>query len=192
MNTYSAYCDEELVFLSQQADEKALALLTEKYMNVAKYIVSSFSSESQDKADLVQEGMLGFLSAVYSYKKENNVSFNHYCSLCIKNKIVSHLRKSNTKRHIPDGMIVPLEEKNDLISAELSPEELLVSQKNAQRISEIIFLSLSENEKKIFGFHLAGLSYKEIAEKTGISVKSVDSTLQRCRKKLRNKLHQEV
>lgn len=192
MNTYSAYSDEELVTLSQQADEKALALLTEKYMNVAKYIASSFSSDGDEKSDLVQEGMLGFLSAVYSYKTDGGASFNFYCSRCIKNKIMSHLRKNSSKKHIPDGMLIPLEEKNDLISPEFSPEELLVSQKNAQIISEVISLSLSESEKKVFGLHLAGLSYKEIAEKLGLSVKSVDSTLQRCRKKLREKLHNEV
>lgn len=192
MDNYFQLSDEQLVFLAVERDDEALAVLTERYMNVAKYIALSFSSDSEVISDLVQEGMIGFLGAVYSYDKDGGASFNTYASRCMKNRIIGVLRATNTKRHIPEDMIVSLDSQINSGARELTPEESLLSDKNAEYITSVINGELSEREREIFMLHLAGSSYCDIAKKTDTTVKSVDSALQRARKKLKKRLQNEV
>lgn len=192
MESYFQLNDEQLTFLAVERDDEALALLTERYMNVAKYIASSFSSDAEEISDLVQEGMLGFLAAVYSYDKDGAAAFNTYASRCIRNRIIGVLRAAGTKRHIPEDMIVSLESQRDREDGELTPEESLLSDEGAEYIHSVICSELSEREREIFMLYLGGSSYCDIAEKTGITVKSVDSALQRARKKLKKRLQNEV
>ncbi len=192
MESYFQLNDEQLTFLAAERDDEALAVLTERYMNVAKYIASSFSSDNEVVSDLVQEGMVGFLGAVYSYDKDGGASFNTYASRCMKNRIIGVLRATNTKRHIPEELIVSLDSQINSGTREMSPEESLLSDKNAEYITEVINGELSDREREIFMLHLAGLSYCDIAKKTDTTVKSVDSALQRARKKLKKRLQNEV
>ena len=52
-------------------------------------------------------------------------------------------------------------------------------------IKERLFRRLSKMEAEVFRLYLAGLSYKEIADKIGKSEKSVGNALRRIRGKLR-------
>lgn len=192
MENYFQLNDEELTFLAVEKDSEALAVLTERYMNVAKYIASGFSSDNDKVSDLVQEGMLGFLGAVYSYKKDGEASFNTYASRCIRNRIISIIRSTSTGRHIPDDMIVPLESQRNREDGELTPEETLLSDEGAEYITSVINSELTDREKEIFMLYLGGASYYDIAEKTDSTVKAVDSALQRARKKLKKRLQNEV
>lgn len=192
MENYYQLNEEQLVKLCQNKDDVALSLLTERYMNVAKYIAGGFSLKNADTADLVQEGMIGFLSAVYSFSESSGASFNTYASCCIRNRIISLIRATNTKRHIPDELIVSLESQAKLTSPKLSPEESIISEIEAEYITDAINTCLTEKEKEIFMLHLAGLSYGEIAKKADTTVKAVDSALQRGRKKLKEKLREEA
>ena len=85
MVNYSALSDEELVRLSQNNDTEAISELSLRYGKVSFAIASTFTSDSEECADLSQEGMIGFLSAVYSYGENGNASFLTYASRCIRN-----------------------------------------------------------------------------------------------------------
>ncbi len=192
MESYYRLNDEQLAFLVREKDDEALAVLTERYMNVAKYVASGFTSNDEDASDLVQEGMIGFLGAIYSYDKDGTASFNTYASCCIRNRIISVIRATNAKRHIPEDMIVSLESQRNHGSQSLTPEETILSDKGAEYITEAIERELSDRERKIFMLYLAGCSYEDIAKETGSTIKAVDSALQRSRKKLKKRLRDEV
>ena len=192
MENYYQLNDEQLVFLAADRDDEALAVLTERYMNVSKYIASGFSSDNEVVSDLVQEGMIGFLGAVYSYDNHAQAAFNTYASCCMRNRIISVLRASSTKRHIPENMIVSLDSQRNSGAKELTPEEKLLSDEGAEHITAAIKSELTDREREIFMLHLTGASYCDIAKKTAVTVKSVDSALQRARKKLKKRLQSEV
>ena len=63
---------------------------------------------------------------------------------------------------------------------------------NAEYITSVINRELSDREREIFMLYLAGESYCDIAKKNKTTVKSVDSALQRARKKLKKRLQNEV
>lgn len=188
MVNYSELKDEQLVTLSQNNDRQAVSELSLRYSKVSFGIASTFTSNSEECADLSQEGMIGFLSAVYSYSENGKASFLTYASHCIRNKILSALRKDTSNRRIPDSLLISLEQISDTSVDPDTPEQLLISENNAKLIVSFIEECLSEQERTVLTLYLSGISYAVIAEKLNLSSKAVDSTLQRARKKLREKL----
>lgn len=184
---YSLLKDEEIVSLCKENNDEAFSVLTKKYTEVAGIIASSFTDSGLERADLIQEAMLAFIVAVYSFSDGKDCSFKTYASRCMRNRIITVLRALSSKKRVPYFLTVSIEENPDLISAP-SPEESFASQSGADYIHTVIENSLTEREKKVFSFFLTGYSYEEIADRLGVTPKAVDSTLQRARKKLREKL----
>lgn len=185
---YPLLKDEELVALCKSNDSSAFSVLTERYIPVSALHASRFYGAYVEKEDLIQEGMLGFIAAVYSYDENSSASFSTFAGHCIKNRIISVLRATGSKKRIPAEMTVSLEERQDSPSTQLTPEESFISQKETERISLMIETELTEKERSVFRGFLQGMSYKQIAEEFECTPKSIDGTLQRIRKKLREKL----
>ena len=188
MVNYSDMKDEQLVLLSQDGDSAAVSELAIRYSKVSFAIASTFCADREECADLSQEGMLGFLSAIYSYRENGKASFLTYASHCIRNKILSALRKSTSGKQIPESLIISLQQISETSVDPDTPEELLISQNNAKTILSLIDECLSPREKTVLTLFLSGNSYVEIAETLNTSSKAVDSALQRARKKLKEKL----
>lgn len=185
---YSLLKDEELVALCKSNDNKAFSVLTQRYIPLSGYHASHFCGKLIEKEDLIQEGMLGFISAVYAYDESSSASFSTFAGHCIRNRIISAVRVISSRKRIPLELTVPLQEKQDSPSPELTPEESFISQKEAERISRIIDKELTEKERAVLLRYLQKKSYRQIAEDCSCTEKAVDGTLQRIRKKLREKL----
>lgn len=187
MADYSALSDENLVSLYKKDDDFAAEALAARYMKKAGAIASQLGVSADEKADLIQEGMIGFLSAVYSYDDKRQVSFSGFACACIKNKMLSALRKNSAARKIPQSLTVPYEEVNESLVNDMTPEQQLISEKNSNDIENAIN-ELSKQEQLAFRLYLTGLTYEQIALKLSLTPKAVDGTLQRARKKLRKAL----
>lgn len=185
---YTLLKDEELVALCKNNDDKAFSVLTERYIPLSKALASRFCSAATEKDDLAQEGMLGFITAVYAYNENSGASFSTFTGHCIKNRILSAIRLTGSKKRIPLEMTVPLEDRRDFLSNGLSPEESLISRQEYERMEALIENELTEKERTVFLLFLQGMRYEQIAAECDCTPKSVDGTLQRVRKKLRDKL----
>lgn len=188
MADYLSLTDEQLVLFCRDDDEKAWDELSKRYLEVSKILSSKFKSEAVEADDLVSEGLIGFLSSVYSYTEEFAASFRTFAGACIRNSMLNCVRKAEAKKNIPVSKCLSLEQQLNFPDSSLSPEQSLISKNEAERISNIIDFCLSKNEKEVFILHLLGNSYSEICRKTGFSIKAVDGALQRARKKLRTQL----
>lgn len=189
MSDCSSLSDEKLVSLcKKQNDEKAWNELSSRYLRVAKSVSAAFSGSALERDDLIQEGIFGFLAAVYSYKEESKTAFSTYAAVCIRNRMLGALKARATQKQIPPSLFVPIEDENETADSALSPEEVLVSKNEEERIASLIAKELSENERLIFSLFLCGKSYREIAKETFLSEKAVDGALQRARKKLKKAL----
>ena len=184
---YALLKDEQLVALCKENDDKAFDFLTERYIPVSKFHASHFYTPAIENEDLTQEGLLGFIAAVYAYNEKSGNTFSTFAGHCIKNRIVDAIRTISSKKHIPVELTVPLEKQSSL-STGLTPEEVLVSQSEAERLSALIETRLSEKEQKVFRLFLQGMRYEQIAAECSCTAKSVDGTMQRVRKKLREQL----
>lgn len=179
--------DNILVARAKAGDSNALTVLINRYSDSVLKKANSFKDLSGlESDDLYQEGMLGLLAAVYSFDESRDVLFSTYVSTLASRKMLSALKKANSKNNLPMRSYVPLEDETNLLSGAPTPEDLLIFNEEIDTINSFVENNLSKTERKVFKLNLLGLSYSEIAEILDCSVKSVDNTLQRIRKKIRN------
>lgn len=179
--------DNLLVFKAKSGDSVALTDLIKKYSGLVYSKSRSFSQSGViDSDDLYQEGMIGLLSAVYSFDDTRDTKFSTYASTVVERKMLSVLRSINSKKNLPQSLSVPFEDEKDLLALTPTPEESLIINEEIDTVNEFVKNNLSKTEQKVFKLNLRGMSYREIAEILECDEKSVDNALQRIRKKIKN------
>lgn len=180
--------DEELVCLCRENDKDAWHELCTRYSCVSRAIASKYCFDSSETDDVAQEGLLGFLSAVHSYKSSKSASFKTYAWTCMRNRIINAVvsKKNNESVFFEDCS--SLDAQSDITDFSMSPEKLLESKNEVQSIMQVIARKLSEEEQAVFSLYLNGKTYAEIADTLSMSTKGVDGALQRARKKLKAEL----
>lgn len=191
---YSALSDDELVGLFRSGDGVAGSELAVRYRPLVKRCTRPYFLVGGDSEDLIQEGMIGLVSSIQSYQPGGSALFRSYAELCVKRRILSAIKAAARFKHMPLNYRLSLE---DIYSDDgealarmaderynLSPEELIIEQEKKTNLYALCRRILSPLEKKVLAFYLEGLSYEEIAGRCGKPVKSVDSALQRIKRKL--------
>ncbi|MBQ0099018.1 MAG: sigma-70 family RNA polymerase sigma factor, partial [Firmicutes bacterium] len=92
---YENKTDNELIALSQKGDTEAITIILEKYKGLVKRLARSMFLVGGDTDDLVQEGTLGILKAIETFNGKS--SFSSYVYLCVKSKMLSLIKKDNSK-----------------------------------------------------------------------------------------------
>ena len=83
--------DEQLV-LNAQSDKTAIGELIARYICTVEFLAKKYGAEVHE--DLVQEGLMGLLGAVRTYREDKNAKFSTYATKCIKNKIISSAHRN--------------------------------------------------------------------------------------------------
>ncbi|MGN0468060.1 MAG: sigma-70 family RNA polymerase sigma factor [Acutalibacteraceae bacterium] len=143
-----------------------------------------------EKDDLIQEGLIGFLSAVHSYKSEKNTSFSTFARTCMKNKIINAVKSNQKKSLVPTKLCLSLNSDEDIVDSSLSPEDMIIFRSDAGQAKKIVFTKLSEKERAVFKAYLCGKTYDETAQLLSMSKKAVDGALQRAKRKIRQELEE--
>ena len=143
-----------------------------------------------DGEDLIQEGMLGLLTAVRSFDPGRDASFRTYAEICIRSRLYSAIRAATGSRHAPLNQSVSFEPplfdgpNAHLFSSAESPEDIIIDREELKERLNALKGQLSELEANILTPYLNGLSCGEIAALVGRSQKSVDNAIQRIRRKV--------
>lgn len=192
---YIDMSDERLIENIQQNDKNALECLIKRYNEVVNMKANKFFMIGAERDDMVQEGMIGLYKAVKSFNSEKQNSFKTFANLCIERQLITAVKNSNRQKHMPLNSSVSLNgaafEDNDETTVEEvldiktvdDPLEIITRQEYFENIKSKIDESLSEFELKVLERYKNGESYATIAEKLNTKVKSVDTAIQRIRKK---------
>lgn len=169
----------KLIIAAKNGDEGAFSELCERYKplieNMTDRYISRLNAIIQDKDDLRQEATVAFYRAVTTFDLgQDKVSFGLYAKICIKNRMVSLIRRAN-KNSSPKTVSAPKNEGKRIGDRVLDFSELL-------SVSERV---LSKREGLVFSLYIGGKTYKEIAELLHVSEKSVDNALFRAKSKIK-------
>lgn len=183
LDEYKDFSDEELV-LSAKNDKKAVSELIVRYLRTVQFLASRYAPNIYE--DLVQEGFVGLLKAVNTYRHDENVKFSTYANVCVRRKIVSSLKKNR----LLNGVELTDEMPKELFADDSwqSPESIYIQNERMDEVYNRITSALSEQEWKVFQLFLTGMAYNQMALNLGVSVKSVDNAMQRVRRKLKSVL----
>ena len=185
VSSYVSLSDNILAGLVKNGDNDAFNELTMRYLGVISFIARKFSAESYEHNDFVQEGLYALLLSCKSYDEDSTTTFKSYMSLVVERRLISIIRRSNTKRKIPQSSLVQIDCIDETVEdVSQSPEELVMCKEHLKSVLKRLKALLSKTEYDVLMLYGNGLSYKQIAGMLDISEKSADNALQRARKKI--------
>lgn len=187
--------DELLHELTVSGNCDAEDALIRKYTRVVKACARPYFLSGGDSEDLIQEGMLGLISAIREYKPEGGASFRTFAELCIRRRLYTAIKTAAGRKNaaLNDSLSFEspfFDEKQAHATyflrdaSQRGPEEMVIDSERADDILSSFYLCLSKFEAEVLGFYLKGMSYQEIASEVNRSTKSVDNAVQRIRRKL--------
>lgn len=189
MKGFEERTDAELAAAAQSGDVLAEGALVKRYASLAEGISRSYFIVGGDRDDLYQIALIALLEAVRRFAPEREAKFHTYASACIRNRLLDAVRAASAGKNAPLRDSVPIDGEDEgaageLVSPELSPEQQYIEKEAEESFFSALGEMLGEQDLTVLRFYLAGVPYKEIAEKLGISAKKVDNTVYGAKKKI--------
>ena len=181
--------DEELCLSAAQGDPQAETELVCRYNRLVRACARPLFLAGGDSEDLIQEGMLGLLTAIRGFDPGRHASFRTYAEICVRSRMLTAIRAAQGGKHAPLNHSIsyepPLFDETSayLFSSAESPEDVVIGREELRERLEALKGRLSTFEAQILSPYLSGLSCREIAQRLGRSPKSVDNAIQRIRRK---------
>ena len=200
---YTQMTDEKLIENIKQEDQKALDCLIERYNDVVSMKANRFFMVGAEKEDMIQEGMIGLYKAVKSFNTEKQNSFKTFANMCIERQLITAVKNSNRQKHIPLNSSISLNaaayddnedmDKMDVLDVKTldDPSDIIADREYFENIENKIKENLSDFELQVLYEYEKGKTYAAIAEKLNAKIKSVDTAIQRIRKKA-NKIKENI
>ncbi len=194
MEPFLECSDETLCSMAAAGDRIAEEMLAARYSRLVRICARPYFLAGGDSEDLIQEGMIGLLSAIRGFQPEREVVFRTYAEVCIRNRLYSAVKSAARGKHDPLNQSVSMDSslcKEDIKGFSYAaspvpgtdPEDMLINREDRRAQMDALVERLSDFEKTILGLYLDGLSYGEIARRVGKAPKSVDNAVQRIRRK---------
>jgi len=196
MSGIDDHTSHELAQRAAGGDSGAEEILVSEFAWLVRACARPYFLAGGDGEDLIQEGMLGLLSAVRTFDPLKGVKFSTYAEFCVKRRIYSAIRSASGYKHTPLNSYISLEspqlDENNTQSAHFlrDPEDFVIARESADEVQRLLYGALSRFESSVIELYLEGMSYKDMAARLDKSIKSVDNAVQRIRKKLAHFLGQ--
>lgn len=194
---------ELLRIVREEADERqrsdAFAALSARYRPLTAGLISALTAGADlptesDRQELEAEASIALYHASMLYRAPTHATFGYFARVCIRNRLISFLRKQNREQRI---RCQPLTEEGSLPEHDSSaPTELTVGDVGEQiaqqdafrRIFDRFLSSLTPYERRVFDRYIRGMPYRQIAQALSVPEKSVDNAVYRIRVKLKQQL----
>lgn len=180
--------DEDVAKLAVNGNKSAANHLIARYRNYVYKCAASYFVSGGDREDIVQEGMIGLYKAIRDFNSDVSCCFSVFAATCIKRQIISAVKASTRKKHLPLNSYISLsdtESEHESAAPELNePLSVILDKEYKSRVSVKISKKLSKLELKVLYCYLDGMSYQDIARTIGKNTKSVDNAISRIKKKL--------
>ncbi len=182
--------DEVLCRLAAEGDPRAEEEMVCRYRRLVRICARPLFLVGGDSEDLIQEGMVGLLSAIRNFNSNESATFRTYAEVCIKNRLRSAIRAASRGKHAPLNDAISFETplfdmtNGVLIATEDTPEERIIGQETLAEQLDHLKGQMSGFESEVLSRYLEGYTCSEIAQQMSKTSKSVDNAVQRIRKKL--------
>lgn len=164
--------DEELVQLLREGHRSALGDLWDRYAELLYGVGMKYLKDTEQSKDEVVELFAGLPTLVSKHAIER---FRPWLHTVMRNRCLHVLRKQHPGRELPE----------ELMEADKSDEERLLHEATLSQLERAIAQLNDDQQRCVRSFHLEGLSYQQVADRTGFTVERVRSHLQNGRRNLR-------
>ena len=194
----SELSDAELIGRLKKGEEGAYAVLAGRYEplteSAVRRFIPSFAGLTGEAVwgedDLRQCAALALYRAAMTYDAEkygDTVRFGLYAKTCVKNALISELRKAGTE----SAKAAKLRERSRRAAKRSDFTEALISAEGASALTSSIRSALSPMERDVFDRYITGMSVEQIARLLGRDRKSVSNALYRMKVKIKGLLQND-
>lgn len=168
----AVHTDEDLVRLLREGHRSALGDLWDRYAELLYGVGVKYLKDTERSKDEVVELFAGLKELV---TKHEIIRFRPWVHTVMRNRCLQALRKHVPERDLPEDLLKPDEQ----------DDERSLREASLQQLEQAIMRLNHEQQLCIRLFHLDGLSYQQVSERTGHAVENVRSHLQNGRRNLR-------
>lgn len=170
--------------------DSARVKLSELYENHKYFFLSvalKYTNGNKETAeDVIHSAFISLMEHQEKIEKLDSRELRNYCVIIVKNKCIDILRK---EKRISD---TPVDEYYDLQSDEPPIESKVIRTEEYAMIKRMLSMLDDESRNILEMKYVMQMSYKEIAQETGLTAKHVDTKIMRAKAKIRKKLEKEV
>ncbi|MCQ2470498.1 MAG: sigma-70 family RNA polymerase sigma factor [Clostridia bacterium] len=179
--------DNEAVAAAVAGDEKAMSFLIASVMPGVEVTATLNAGDGTiTRSDLIQEGLIGAINAIFSFDASKGIKFSTYAQKCISNRILSVVRDNGREKRQSNNAYVPLEEIQYSVSGNSgNPESVVSMEESVENIKKCIDTKLTDLERDVLLLHIADNSYEQISQKLAINTRAVGNALSRARQKIK-------
>ena len=176
--------------------DKTIEEILEEYKELVRTKAGLYFMLGAEKADLIQEGMIGLVRAYNTYDPSKGASFCTFAELCINRQLINAVKASNRQKYAPLNLAISFESPigdeadsptlGEALAAgyDSDPEDQVVFQELMEILADPKKDFFSKLEREVFDRLLMGKKYTEIADELGKTPKQIDNAIQRIRKKI--------
>ena len=188
MPPYYNSSDREILRVFSEAikasDTEAYEVLFKAEYENVKFFIRHYVHDGAESEDLAQETFASLWTNRDRIDPQRNI--RSFLFTIARNKALHHLSSLRTR------LTDPLERDSVNLSIESLSSEHVISRIDAmdmKRIIDLVYERLPELTRRIFVMNRDGnMTYEEIAESTGLTVKKVEYNMVKALKQFRNKL----
>ncbi|WP_293952474.1 MULTISPECIES: RNA polymerase sigma-70 factor [unclassified Sphingobacterium] len=179
-NDYAILSDGILVDLIRQDDEKAFSVIYQRYSMPLYVHANRFIRDREETKDILQKVFVKIWSI--RNRLPTDVKLSAYLYQIVKNELINHISHSKVVDKYLESM-------SSYASTYVADTDYVIREKQLQEIIEREIQNLPEKMREVFQLSRKQyLSHREIAEKLGISEKTVKNQLSNALHLLRQKL----
>ena len=169
MNNLNTMTDHELVVLYEQGKDQAFDVLLNRYKDyIYSYIL--FLVRNQDYADdIFQETFTRAIVAIRSHRYQTTGKFNAWL-IRIAHNLVIDMARNGDSNNVVSSDDFSKDILNNINLSEGTLESQLIKEQNIKTLNQLLeYLPEPQREVIIMHFY-EDLPFREIAEKTGVSI----------------------
>jgi RNA polymerase sigma-70 factor (ECF subfamily) len=187
-NFYKCMSDYDLIAACQNHDEQAFEELIKRYDPIISSRIYRYVSDVGDRADIRQDALIKIWQSIGSLRKRE--AFRVWLHRLVTHLAYDYLgQKSQTRAISLDCSAFP-EDEQSAVEREVPdissiPDKLCEGKELAEELRNAIAKLPSHFKDAVLLREFVGLSYEDIAQRTGTEIGTVKSRISRARSKVR-------
>ena len=169
MKELSAMTDHELVTLYEKGNDSAFDILLSRHQSYIYSYILLLVKDSDAADDFFQDTFQRAIIAIRSHKYQTSGKFSAWLTRIAHNLIIDKSRESETACTIRENLVNP-KSLNSISLSEATREDELIDRQRRSDIRRMLeYLPEPQREVVLLRFY-DDLSFKEIAQQTGVSI----------------------
>ena len=161
--------DHELVELYEKGNDNAFDILLDRHQAYIYSYILFLVKDSDVANDFFQDTFSRAIVAIRSHKYQTNGKFSAWLTRIAHNLIIDKSRESETTYTVREGQVSP-KALNSLLLSEATREDEIIDRQRRQEVRRMLdYLPAPQREVIIMRFY-DDLPFKEIAQRTGVSI----------------------